>query len=78
VKPFPRISVSESRTQRLTISVHIATQNETAALSVHCGRRSAISSEDHQLVISDRDDNRVRAILTIVAQQTAAIREEKF
>jgi hypothetical protein len=41
-------------------------------------RRSATSNEDHQLVISDRDDNRVRAILTIMAQQAAAIREEKF
>jgi hypothetical protein len=58
--------------------VHIATQNETAALPVHCSRRSATSSDDHQLVIIDRDDNSVRAILTIVAQQTAAIREEKF
>jgi hypothetical protein len=58
--------------------VHIATQNETTALPVHCSRRSATSNEDHQLVISDRDDNRVRAILTIVAQQAAAIREEKF
>jgi hypothetical protein len=45
---------------------------------MHRGRRSATSSEDHQLVISDRDDNSIRAILTIVAQQTAAIREEKF
>jgi hypothetical protein len=45
---------------------------------VHCGCRSATSSEDHQLVIDDRDDHRARAILTIVAQQTAAIREEKF
>jgi hypothetical protein len=58
--------------------VHIATRNETAALSVQCRRRSATSNADHQLVISGQDDYRVRAILTIVAQQTAAIREEKF
>jgi len=58
--------------------VHIATQNETAALPVQCGRRNATSNEDHQLVIDDRDDNRIWQILIIVAQQTAAIREEKF
>jgi hypothetical protein len=40
--------------------------------------RSAASIERHQFVIGDRDDVRVGAILTIVAQQTAAIREEKF
>jgi hypothetical protein len=45
---------------------------------MHCGRRSATSSEDHQLVISAGDDIRIQAILTIVAQQIAAIREEKF
>jgi hypothetical protein len=58
--------------------VHIAPQNETATLPVHCGRRSAASNEDHQLVIGDRDDHRVFPILSIVAQQAAAIREEKF
>lgn len=78
VKPFPGISVAESRTQRLTISVHIATQNEAATLPVHCSRRSATSSEDHQLVICDRDDIRFPTILTIVAQRAAAIREKTF
>jgi hypothetical protein len=72
----PGISLAESRTQRLIISVHIATQNETAP--VHCSHRGATSNLDHQLVIGDRDDIRLGTILTIVAQGTAAIREEKF
>jgi hypothetical protein len=58
--------------------VHIATQNGTAALPVHCVRRGATSNENHQLVIGDRDDIRIRTILTIVAQRSAVIREEKF
>src|SRR4051794_40302212 len=37
VKPFRAISVTESRTLRLMISVHIATRNETAALPVQRG-----------------------------------------
>jgi hypothetical protein len=39
---------------------------------------AAVAAQHHQLVINDRDDYRVRTILTIVAQRTAAIREEKF
>jgi hypothetical protein len=74
----PGISLAESRTQHLIISVHIATRNETAALPVHCSHRGATSNLDHQLVIGDRDDIRLGTILTIVAQGTAAIREEKF
>ena len=72
-----RINLAESRTPRLTISVHIATQNGTAILPVHCGS-SARSRANHQLVIGDQDDIRARTILTLVAQRSAAIREEKF
>jgi hypothetical protein len=36
------------------------------------------SRANHQLVIAGRDDIRARTILTLVAQRSAAIREEKF
>jgi hypothetical protein len=78
VKPFRAISVTESRTLRPMISVHIATQNGTAALPVQrCSLRTN-ASPHHQYVIEPRDDVRDRAILTLVAQWRAAICEEKF
>jgi hypothetical protein len=36
------------------------------------------SRADHQLVIGDQDDIRAQTILTLVAQRSAAIREDMF
>ncbi|TFV44810.1 hypothetical protein E4K65_26570 [Bradyrhizobium niftali] len=51
-----RINLAESRTPRLTISVHIATQNGTAILPVHCG--SFHPTIKSQSSISDRGSGR--------------------
>jgi hypothetical protein len=60
------------------ISMHIATQNGTAALPVQRGSSRSNIKPHHQYVIEARDDIRRPAILTVVAQRRAAICEEKF
>ncbi|BAR54173.1 hypothetical protein NK6_988 [Bradyrhizobium diazoefficiens] len=51
-----RINLAESRAPRLTISVHIATQNGTAMLAVHCD--SFHHTINSQSSISDRRSGR--------------------
>src|SRR3954452_13137487 len=78
VKPFPANQRTESRTLRLMISVHIATQNGTAALPVQCGGSPTNMKPTSSICDRAPDGPRDRAVLTLVAQWRAAICEEEF